>query len=118
MNWALVPALLAAAVMTAFGIGAMIRPSLLVLVGVSADTPLGTSEIRAVFGGTFVALGLACIILREPVVFGVVGVAWLADFAVRLIAVFVDRVPAKDALTVLAIALVMGVALLSGYWLA
>jgi hypothetical protein len=104
--------------MTAFGIGAMIRPSSLSWVGVSADSPLGTSEIRAVFGGMFVALGLACIILREPVVFGVVGAAWLADLAVRTVAVFVDRVPAKEALTVLATALVMGVALLSGYWLA
>ena len=116
MNWKLAPALLAAAVMTLFGISAAVKPSALSLVGVVADSPLGSSEIRAVFGGMFIALGLACILTREPLVFAIVGAAWLVDFAVRLVAVFVDHVPADQALVVLAIAVVMGVALLSGYW--
>ena len=119
MDWKLVPALAASAVMLFFGIAAALRPAALQpLLGVAAESPLGTSEIRAVFGGMFVAFGLACIVLREPVVFAVVGTAWLADFAVRLVSVFVDRVPAKGALVVLGTALVMGGALLSGYWLA
>jgi hypothetical protein len=118
MDWRLLPALLAAATTTAFGVGAMLRPSSLAWVGVSADSPLGTSEIRAVFGGMFVALGLACIVLREPLVFGIVGAAWLADFVVRSVSVLVDRVPGRQAVPVLAIALVMGAALFSGYWLA
>ncbi|HEX9092408.1 MAG TPA: hypothetical protein VF902_00350 [Coriobacteriia bacterium] len=118
MNWALVPALLAAAVMTVFGVGALVRPSTLAWIGISADSPLGTSEIRAVFGGMFVALGLGCILLRQPAVFGLLGAAWLADLAVRLVSVFVDRIPAKDAVPVLGVALVMGAALASGYWLA
>jgi hypothetical protein len=37
---------------------------------------------------------------------------------VRVVSSFVDRVPVKQALTVLAIGAVMGVSLLSGYWLA
>jgi hypothetical protein len=118
MDWRLIPALLAAVTMTAFGVGALFRPSSLSWVGVSADSPLGTSEIRAVFGGMFVALGLACIVSRDPVVFGVVGAAWLADFVARLVSVFVDRVPAKQAALVLATALVIGLSLVSGYWLA
>ncbi|MDZ4166887.1 MAG: hypothetical protein U1E08_04245 [Coriobacteriia bacterium] len=115
MDWTLAPALAAAAAMTLFGLGALMRPATLAWVGVSADTPLGTSEIRAVFGGMFVALGVACIVTREPVVFAVVGAAWLADFAVRFVSVFIDRVPIGQALTVLGIALVMGVLLASGY---
>ena len=116
VNWKLAPALLAAAVMTFFGISAAVKPSALSLVGVVADSPLGSSEIRAVFGGMFIALGLACILTREPLVFALVGAAWLVDFAVRLVAVFVDHVPADQALVVLTIAAIMGVALLSGYW--
>lgn len=118
MSWGLVPALVAAGLMTALGATCIARPSALRIVGVTSDTPLGTSEIRAVFGGMFFALGLACIVLRQPIVFAVVGAAWLTDVAVRVAAVFADRVPAKDALPVLGIGLGMGAALLSGYWVA
>jgi hypothetical protein len=118
MNWNLVPALTAAGVMTAFGVSAAIRPASLAAIGVSATSALGVSEIRAVFGGMLIALGLACIITREPLVFAAVGGAWLADVAVRLVAVFVDRVPARQAATVLAIGLAMAMAIGSGYWLA
>jgi hypothetical protein len=104
--------------MTLVGVAAALKPDVLARVGVSATTALGRSEIRAVFGGMFVALGLACIITREPLVFAVVGAAWLADVAVRLVAVFVDPVPSKEAVYVLAIGALMGLALLSGYWLA
>lgn len=118
MEWSLAPALLAALVMVAFGLGAAARPAALEIVGVSATSSLGRSEVRAVFGGMFVALGLACLITREPLVFATVGAAWLADAGVRLVAVFVDGVPKKEAAAVLAIALALGGALLSGYWLA
>lgn len=118
VNWQLLPALVAAAVMTLFGLGALMRPTSLGAIGISADSALGTSEIRSVFGGMFVALGVACLITREPVVFGVVGAAWLADVAVRVVSVVVDRVPARQALAVLAIGGAIGGALVSGYWLA
>ncbi|MBN2848502.1 MAG: hypothetical protein JXP72_08670 [Coriobacteriia bacterium] len=115
MDWRLVPALIAAAAMVAFGIGAALRPQSLEWVGVRAESALGTSEIRAVFGGMFIALGVACLVMREPAVFAVVGAAWLADVTVRLMAIAVDRVPAREALTVLGIGSLMGVALVSGY---
>lgn len=114
----MVPALAAACAMALVGGAAALRPSALHLVGVTADSALGTSEIRAVFGGMFLALGLSCLVTRHPVAFAVVGSAWLADFVVRLISVFVDRVPARNAVPVLTAAAVMGGALLSGYWLA
>ena len=118
MHWQLVPALVAAVVMMLFGLGAMIKPSSLQKVGVTATSPLGTSEIRSVFGGMFVALGVACLLTRTPVVFAVVGAAWLADVAVRVVSAFIDGVPARQALTVLAIGGAMGAALVSGYWFA
>jgi hypothetical protein len=118
MNWQLVPALLAALTMTVFGVGALIKPTSLAPIGVSATSPLGTSEIRVVFGGMFVALGVACLVTRDPLVFATVGAAWLADFVVRLAAIVIDRVTVGQAAVVLAIALAMGSALASGYWLA
>lgn len=118
VEWQLAPALVASGLMTAIGVAAAMRPGALELVGVFARSPLGTSEIRAVFGGMFIALGLAAILTREPIVFATLGVAWLADVAVRAVSVVVDRVPPREALPVLAVGLLMGLALISGYWLA
>lgn len=113
-----IPALVAAALMVLMGVGAAWKPSSLSLVGVTATSALGTSEIRAVFGGMFIALGTACLLLGEPIVFAVVGSAWLADVAVRIVSVFGERVPVRQSAPVLAIGLAMGAALLSGYWFA
>ena len=115
MEWQTIPAIGAAGVMVVIGLGALIRPSALEMVGVTATSPLGISQVRAVFGGMFVALGVACLLTREPIVFAVVGTG---DVAVRVVAVFVDRVPFKGAILVLAIGSVLGAALVSGYWFA
>lgn len=118
MSLSLVPALLAAGLMVVVGVGAALKPTSLETVHVVATSALGRSEIRSVFGGMFVALGLACILLREPVVFAVVGAAWLADVAVRVVSALADPMPRAQALAVLGTGLAMGLALLSGYWLA
>lgn len=118
MDWALAPAIGGAAIMMLFGVAAAVRPGALARVGVSASSPLGTSEIRAVFGGMFIALGLGCLVTREPIVFAVVGAAWLADVVVRTVSVFLDGVPVREAITVLAIGSLLGAAILSGYWAA
>lgn len=118
MDWQLIPALVAAGIMTLSRLGALMRPSSLASIGVTTDSPLGTSEIPSVFGGMFIGLGVACLITREPVVFAVVGAGWLADVAVRMVSVIVDRVPARQAAAVLSIGAVIGAALPSGYWLA
>lgn len=117
MDWRMLPAILGAALMTAFGVSAALRPRTLAGIGVEATSPLGTSEIRAVFGGMFIALGLACIVLREPIVFAVVGAAWLGDVAVRLVSAVADRVPRAQALAVIGTGTAIGIALMSGYWL-
>lgn len=118
MPWQLLPALAGAVVMILFGIAALMRPTALGMVGITAESPLGTSEIRSVFGGMFIALGVACLVTREPIVFAVVGSAWLADVAVRVVAIAVDRVPARQAAAVLSAGSIIGAAIVSGYWLA
>lgn len=119
MDWRLVPALLGAILTLGFGVAAAVRPSSLEpLIGVTSTSPLGTSELRAVFGGMFIATGALALITREPLVFLTLGAAWLGDLGVRMVAVAVDHVPARDAAVVLALAALIGGALLSGYWLA
>ena len=45
------------------GLAALVEPVRFgAQVGLAADGPLGRSELRAVFGGVFVGLGLACLL--------------------------------------------------------
>lgn len=119
MDWNLLPALLGALITLMFGVASAVQPAALErLIGVASTTPLGTSEIRAVFGGMFIGAGALALVTREPLVFLTLGAAWLGDVAVRLVAVAVDRVPAREALVVLGLAGLIGGSLLSGYWLA
>ncbi|MFM7142113.1 MAG: hypothetical protein ACKOCT_13855 [Alphaproteobacteria bacterium] len=54
---------LAPALSIAMGLAALVEPERFgAQVGLSADGPLGRSELRAVFGGVFVGLGLACLL--------------------------------------------------------
>lgn len=51
---------------------------------------LGRSEIRATFGGLFVALGLCGLVAQSALVFFVIGTAWLGAALGRFFSVFVD----------------------------
>jgi hypothetical protein len=59
--------------------------------GLEATGPRGITEIRAVLGGLFIGLGLAPFILREPATYRMLGIAYLAIFAARLVSLFVDK---------------------------
>lgn len=52
---------------------------------------LGVSEIRATYGGFFLALGAYALYAQSTAVFAVVGVAWVGASVGRLISVAVDR---------------------------
>jgi hypothetical protein len=51
----------------------------------------GRSEIRATYGGLFVALGVLCITAQTEMVFAVAGVAWLGAAVGRAYSALVDR---------------------------
>ncbi len=51
----------------------------------------GRSEIRATYGGLFLALGVACIVAQAEMVFMVAGVAWLGASIGRVYSALVDR---------------------------
>ncbi len=62
------------------------------LAGVRASAREGVSEVRATYGGFFLALGVLALTVREPWVFATVGVGWCGAAAARFISLFVDRV--------------------------
>ena len=51
----------------------------------------GVSEIRATYGGLFIALGLTCLLSQEASIFCVVGLAWVGAAIGRIFSVVIDR---------------------------
>jgi len=76
-----------------------------------AEGPRGISEIRSIFGGLFIALGIAPFIFGETA-YQVLGIGYLAIALVRLVSIFLDKSTASSNLISLAIEIVFGVILI------
>jgi len=74
---------------------------------------IGTSEIRATYGGLFAALGLACLLSQAPEVFLAAGVAWVGAAVGRAFSVFVDASRSAKNLGGIAFELAIGLLLLA-----
>ena len=59
--------------------------------GLSPVGGRGITEIRAILGGFFVALGAAPLILGAPVTYQMLGIGYLVVAAVRSVSMFVDE---------------------------
>lgn len=104
--------LIAALATAATGLLALVKPTAVYgFTGLTAEGPRGISEIRAIFGGLFIALGIAPLIFGEPV-YRVLGFGYLAIAAVRLVSIMIDRSTASSNLISLAIEIVFGVILI------
>jgi len=63
----------------------LIRPAAIYdFVGLSVNGVRGSTEIRAIFGGLFVALGAAPLILNTPDAFKMLGIAYVGIAATRI----------------------------------
>jgi len=51
----------------------------------------GVTEVRAILGGFFIALGAAPIIFGSPDMYLMLGIAYLVVAAVRFVSMFVDK---------------------------
>ena len=60
------------------------------VLGVDTQGPLGVSEVRATYGGFFLCLGIGCFVAQSPSAFTVVGAAWCAAAAARVLSFAVD----------------------------
>jgi hypothetical protein len=100
-----------------FGLGVLgaIAPHLAArLVSIAPVGGLGVSEIRATYGGLFIALGGACLVLDSPVAYAVAGIAWLGAASMRLPSLFLDKGAFPRAIGGAAVEVLPGVLLLTG----
>ena len=79
--------------------------------GLSPVGGRGITEIRAVLGAFFIALGAAPLILNEPATYRMLGIAYLAVAATRAISMFVDKSVVQSNIISLAVEVVFGVIL-------
>ncbi len=98
-----------AAVATALtGLLALVKPDAVYgFTGLVASGPRGTSEIRAIFGGLFLALGIAPLFLGAPA-YRMLGIGYLAIAAARLFSMFFDHSYANSNIISLIIEIVLG----------
>lgn len=103
--------IIVAVLTAATGLLALVKPTAVYgFTGLTAGGARGISEIRAIFGGLFIALGIA------PFFFGgtaymVLGVAYLAIAVTRAASIFIDRSKDSSNLISLAIEIVCGLIL-------
>ena len=72
------------------GVFSLIRPrQALGFTGLQSPGSRGISEIRAILGGLFIALGLAPLLLNDPVAYQMLGIANVGIAAARAVSMFV-----------------------------
>jgi len=92
MDPVLIPANIGSVATTVLGLLGLFLPyKAAAFVSISPVGLNGRSEIRATYGGLFLALGVACIVAQAEMVFMVAGVAWLGAAVGRVYSALVDR---------------------------
>ena len=79
--------------------------------GLRPEGGRGITEIRAVLGGFFVALGAAPLFLNSPVAYTMLGIAYLGIAVVRGISLFVDKSVTQSNIISLVVEVIFGVIL-------
>ncbi len=79
--------------------------------GLRPEGGRGITEIRAVLGGFFVALGAALLFLNSPVAYMMLGIAYLGVAIVRGISMLVDKSVTQSNVISLIVEIIFGVIL-------
>jgi len=82
------------------------------LVGLEPDGERGISEIRATYGGVFLALGIFATIAQTSDVFRVLGVAWIGAGAARSFSYVHDNSRSPANLGAIVVELAVGASML------
>jgi hypothetical protein len=102
---------IAALATAATGLLGLIKPSATYdFIGLAAQGARGTSEIRAIFGGLFIGLGIAPLFLGETA-YLMLGIGYLAIAGARAFSIVFDKSTAQSNLISLGIEIVLGVIL-------
>ena len=96
----------------ATGLLAFIKPDAVYgFTGLTAQGARGVSEVRAVFGGLFIALGIAPLVLGAPAAYRMMGFGYLAIAITRSISIVVDKSYAQSNIISLVIEILFGAVL-------
>ena len=76
--------------------------------GLRPEGGRGITEIRAVLGGFFIALGAAPLLLNSPIAYRMLGLAYLVVALVRGISMFVDKSISQSNIISLIVEIIFG----------
>ena len=108
MNILFVLKIFAALATAATGLLALVKPSAAYgFTGLNAAGPRGVSEIRAIFGGLFIGLGLSPLFLGAAA-YTMLGIGYLAIAAARTFSIVFDKSYAQSNWISLGIEIVLG----------
>ena len=94
------------------GLFALLRPTAITgFTGIQAVGGRGVTEIRAIFGALFIALGVYPLVSGSSTAYSILGIAYLAIGAVRFIFIFLDNSSVKSNWISLAVEIIFGVIL-------
>lgn len=112
MNILLILKIIAALGTIATGLLALVKPTAVYgFTGLTTSGVRGISEIRSIFGGLFIALGVIPFILGETGYIAL-GIAYLGIAAARLVSIIIDKSYERSNLISLAIEIVFGLILI------
>ncbi|MFM8412737.1 MAG: DUF4345 family protein [Alphaproteobacteria bacterium] len=104
-----------AAINVALGLNGLLRPDATAdFTSIAPVGRIGTSEIRATYGGLFLALGSFALASGSPVAYRALGCAWLGAALGRVLSVVVDRSREPRNLGAVAFEAVIAALLLAG----
>jgi len=80
--------------------------------GLTAAGGRGITEFRSIFGGLFIGLGIAALLLDAGVAYPMLGIMYLAIAAVRLPSMYLDKSVEQSNIISVVVEVVFGVLLL------
>jgi hypothetical protein len=94
------------------GLYSLLKPTTLTgFTGLSPVGGRGITEVRAVLGGFFIALGAAPLFLNSPAAYTMLGIAYLGVALVRAVSMFVDKSVVQSNIISLAVEIIFGIIL-------
>ena len=94
------------------GLVSLLKPeSVTGFTGLRPEGGRGITEIRAILGGFFVALGAAPLFLNSPVAYLMLGIAYLGVALVRAVSMFTDKSVVQSNVISLVVEIIFGIIL-------
>ncbi len=94
------------------GLYSLLRPTTLTgFTGLRPEGGRGITEIRAILGGLFIALGAFPLIVNSPIAYMMLGVTYLGIAVVRAVSMFMDKSVVQSNVISLAVEIIFGIIL-------